>query len=59
MSKDSYDFSDLDAILAEFSARDESESARPYTDPEELVLDASGPEVPDDEPPRPYGGASL
>ena len=51
MSKDSYDFSDLDAILAEFSARDESESARPYTDPEELVLDASGPEVPDDEPP--------
>ena len=51
MSKDSYDFSDLDAILAEFSARDESESARPYTDPEELVLDASGPEVPEDEAP--------
>ena len=51
MSKDSYDFSDLDAILAEFSARDDAESARPYTDPEELVLDASGPEVPDDEAP--------
>ena len=51
MSKDSYDFSDLDAILAEFSGRDDAENARLYTDPEALAFDTQEPEAPDDEAP--------
>ena len=45
MSKDNYDFSDLDAILAEFSDRDDAESEA-YTAPAEPVYEAPQPAEP-------------